>query len=169
MFKKQKKSDRHIIEKLKDYIIMQMYFNNFDTITQCSDYSNCSFYYSNTNVDKGWNFDEFVDYIGTGKTSKVALYYSAEYAEYNITKEHIEKSLFELIGDRFLKKGNPDNDTLYFCDKGKQHHLTERSFEYDYINKNKVDKNIYLATVAIWIAIISIVISATIPYISKII
>jgi len=89
----------------------------------------------------------------TGKNSNISLHYSKEFAKYNITKTIIEKSLWELIGDRYLKRGNPNKNKIFFCDKGKKHHLNEKSFEIDYINNHKTNFAIKLSIIAILISI----------------
>ena len=130
---------------------MQMYYNNFESIRiQQTETSMC---YGISKIDKGWDFDEIVNYVGTGRTNNIS-FYSKDFSKYNITKEIIEKSLWELIGDRYLKRGNPNINKIFFCDKGKQHHLNEKSFEIDYINNHKTSRAINLAIIAIIISMI---------------
>jgi len=46
-------------EKIKDYIIMQMYYNNFDDIK--IQQTETSMWFGISKIDEGWDFDEIVN------------------------------------------------------------------------------------------------------------
>lgn len=143
---------------IKDYVIMQMYFNNFDKIDQIIEYDKngniVHGYYDKKQNENGWNFDEIIEYVTTLITS-----YSKSYEKYCFSKKQVEKALQELIADRFLMRSNPDKNKILFAQKGLAQHINGRSFEADYRKDKRERFAILIAILSFIISTISIIIS----------
>jgi len=134
-----------LIEKIKDFIICELYYIKYDEIYQNEkiEKNKHSYNIGVASVEPKFTHNDIVEYIFPLISKKIN----------HITKENIKCSIDLLIGDRFLKTGYPNADYVSFANKGLQHHLNERSFEDDYNNNRKTNFAIKLSIIAILISI----------------
>ena len=148
-----------IISIIKDYIIMQMYHNNFDRIILYTetDVMNNIFHsdYRKSVESNGWHFDDIINFTVNDGFS----FYNESYGKYNITSKQVEKALYELIADRFLMRSNPNKNRILFADKGLAHHVNEKSFEFDCRLNRKQSFAVVIAILSFIASAISIIIS----------
>lgn len=129
---------------IKDFIIMQRYYNDFEkkvTIKKLNKKNETVKMYWDVDKDNiGNDFDDTVKFIMDSLD-----FYKKEYSKLNITEDLIKKSLYELIADRYLIRNKPDENLLLLANKGLNHHLNGRSFEFNYIINNRNKFAVYIA------------------------
>jgi hypothetical protein len=152
---------RRIIAIIKDYIIMQMYFNIFEYKNFTEKYDkNCNIiaaYFSAEENSKSWNFEFIVDLV-IGEYG--IIFYTKEHKKYCITKKQVEKALYELIADRYLMRDTPNKESILFANKGLVHHINGNSFESDYKKDRRELLIVIIASISLILSTIGILFTA---------
>jgi hypothetical protein len=154
-----------LIEKIKDFILMQIYYYAYDSENYSLKHINNPFvnFYSDI-LNKGFEFN----YINENLLNETIFKtYSKEFNFFIFTKNHFNTAMNHLIADRYLMRDIYINDNgelsdkkILITNKGKKHHLDGLSFERNY-KQRKLQK------FALYIAISSFII-ATLSFLLKI-